>query len=222
MFGRRWPRKAPEHLEELVLRDRAAAQLEVDSHVLRDRRRGLERADVLGRRVDRGGELAHVLEVAQRLDAAGRRARPDRHEEARLLAHLLDALGVVRRGDRALDEGEVVGALLHLARGLEEVRDLDLADDGEELVLAVEERELAAVAGGELEDGETRPRHLTPPACRRTAGSGRSGRRGRPCTRRTGRTGSGRTRPTAHFMFRSIETKTLESGTPRCCSPRAA
>ncbi len=52
MFGRRPFRKALDHLEQLVLVDRAAAQLEVDRHVGRDRRRAVERRDVLGRGVD--------------------------------------------------------------------------------------------------------------------------------------------------------------------------
>ncbi len=42
-----------------------------------------------------------------------------------LRADLLDALGVVRRGDRALDQRDVVGALDGRARGLEEVGDLE-------------------------------------------------------------------------------------------------
>src|SRR5881394_1207774 len=42
------------------------------------------------------------------------------------------------------------GAGQHLARGLQEVRDPHPVGDGQQLVLAVEQRELAAVAGGEL------------------------------------------------------------------------
>ena len=42
------------------------------------------------------------------------------------------------------------------ARRLEEVGDLDLAGEREQLVLAVEQRQLAAVAGRELPDGELR------------------------------------------------------------------
>src|SRR3990172_547357 len=147
-----------QQLEQLVLADRTAAQLVVDARVLRDRRRGGERVDVLGRRVHRRGELAHVGEVPERLDPAGGGAGPDRDQPARLLAHLLDAGGVVGGGDRALDERDVVRAFHHLARSLEEVRDLELARDREQLLLAVEERQLAAVAGGELEDRELRAR----------------------------------------------------------------
>ncbi len=58
--------------------------------------------------------------------------------------------------DRAFDEREVVGALDRPARRLEEVRDLDLAGEREQLVLAVEQRQLAAVARGELPDRELR------------------------------------------------------------------
>jgi hypothetical protein len=45
-----------------------------------------------------------------------------------------------------------------VATGLEEVGDLDLAGEPEQLVFAVEERQLAAVAGCELPDGERRLR----------------------------------------------------------------
>ena len=71
-------------------------------------------------------------------------------------AHLLDPLGVVRGRDRALDEREVVRPLDDAARRLAEVGELDRARDREQLVLEVEQRELAAVAGGELPDGELR------------------------------------------------------------------
>ena len=97
-------------LDELRLRDRAAAQLEVDLHVVGDRRRGLERGDELGARVDERDPLLHVGEVAQRLDPARRRAGADRDQQPRLLADLVDPLGVVRGRDRALDERDVVRA----------------------------------------------------------------------------------------------------------------
>ena len=96
----------------------------------------------------------HVLEVAKRLDATGGGARADRHEELRLLAHLLDALGVVRRGDRAFDQGDVVRALDDGARGLGEIGDLDRAGHGQQFVLAVEQAQLAAVARRELPNGQ--------------------------------------------------------------------
>ncbi len=148
--------KGVEHLEQLPLVDRAAVQLEVDRHVGRDRRRGCKRRDVLRRRVDDPQEIADVGEVAQRLDAAGRGAGADRDQVLRRAPHLPDPLGVVRRRDRALDERQVVGAFDRCARCFEEVRDLDLAGKRKELVLAVEQRELAAVARGELPDCQLR------------------------------------------------------------------
>ena len=67
------------------------------------------------------------------------------------------------------------------ARGLEEVGDLELAGQREQLVLAVEEAELAAVAGGELPHGELRLAHSSRIASQRldVRRSGRPGRRGR-------------------------------------------
>ena len=155
--GRRPCRKAVSDLEQLALVDRAAAQLEVDGDVRGDRRRGRERGDELRRGVDEARELLDVGEVPQRLDAARSRAGTDRDERLRDAAHLLDPLRVVRRRDRALDDGEVVRPFDLGARRLEEGGDLHLAGDRQQLVLAVEQRQLAAVAGGELPDGELRP-----------------------------------------------------------------
>ena len=87
--------------------DGAAAQLGVDRHVVRDRRRGRERLDVLGMRVDRGADRVVVGPVAQRLDAAGRGARADRHEQRRLAPDADDLLDLLRGADRALDEDDV-------------------------------------------------------------------------------------------------------------------
>ena len=123
-----------------------------------------------GRGVDDPRELVHVGEVAQRLDPAGGRAGADRDERLRGAPDLLDPLGVVRRRDRALDEREVVRPVRHRARRLAEVGDVDRAGERQQLVLEVEQRELAAVAGGELPDGELRFAHnsrtsMSPATC---------------------------------------------------------
>ena len=55
-----------DHLEQLVAVDRAAVELEVDVDVGGDRRRGLERRDVLGMGVDGGGVVARGGEVPER------------------------------------------------------------------------------------------------------------------------------------------------------------
>src|SRR5450830_104650 len=143
-------------VHELLLVDRAALQLEIDLDVVGDRRRGLERLDVLGMRVDDVRVLLHVGEVLERLDAAGGRAGADRDQELRLLPDLLDSLDLLGCRDRALDESDVVGARDLRSSGLEEVSDLDAAEQRQQLVLAVEQRELATIAGGELPDGEFR------------------------------------------------------------------
>ena len=46
------------------------------------------------------------------------------------------------------------GPFQHAAGGLREIGDLHRAGDGQQFVLAIQQRELAAVAGGELPDGE--------------------------------------------------------------------
>ncbi len=76
------------------------------------------------------------------------------------------------------------------ARRLEEVGDLDRAGDREQLVLAVEQGELAAVAGGELPDGErglaARGHGSDLPHRERGAARARRGRPARPCRRTSG------------------------------------
>ena len=145
-----------DHLEQLVLVDRAAAQLEVNSDMLGDRRGGGERRDVLGLRVDERDEVVDAGVVAQCLDAACCRACPDRDQAPRNASHLLDPLAVFFGRDRSLHQREVVGTADGRAGGLGEVGDLDLAGQRQKLVLAIEQRELAAIAGGELPDGKLR------------------------------------------------------------------
>ena len=71
-----------------------------------------------------------------------------------LLADLADPLGVVRGRDRAFDQADVVGPGDLLRPGFEEVGDLDGLGHGQQLVLRIQQRELAAVARGKLEDGQ--------------------------------------------------------------------
>ena len=70
------------------------------------------------------------------------------------LPHLADALGIVRGGDRSLDQREIVGPVRDGARRFGEIGDLDRAGERQQLVLAIEQRKLAAVAGGEFPDRE--------------------------------------------------------------------
>ena len=193
-FGRRSVEERADHLEQLVLVDRAAAQLEIDPDVRRDRGRGRERVDVFGSRVDDGRQLGHVPEVAQRLDAAGGGAGADRHQPARLAPDLLDPLGVVGRRDRALDQRQIVGPPDLGAGRFHEIGDLDRAREGQQLVLAVEQAELAAIAGGELPDRELRPPrcHLRSPWRSEAGRCDRNETPAHPCRRRSAPAGSDR------------------------------
>src|ERR1019366_7880583 len=174
----------PDHLEELALVDGTAAKLELDRHVLGDRSRRREGVDVLGLRVDDGTELRDVSEVAESLDPTGGGARADGHEHLRDAAHLADALGVCGGRDRSFDDRQIVGAFEPLARGLDEVRDADGPCKRQQLVLAVEERELATVARRELPYSELRlAAHVRSPSCRRGERCDPNGARDRPCTR---------------------------------------
>jgi hypothetical protein len=146
-----------EELNELAGIDRAAAQLRVHGHVLRDGRGAGQRCDPLGVRVDAQPERVVVAPVAERLDPARRRAGTDGDEEACPAAELDDPLQVGRLRDGAFHEQDVIGSRRASGRGLRKVHDVEMLDDGEQLVLEVEERELAAVARGELDDPDARP-----------------------------------------------------------------
>ena len=63
---------------------------------------------------------------------------------------------VVRRGDRAFDQTHVIGSGDLLRAGFQEVGDLHRFGDRQQLVFAIKQRELAAVARGEFEDGQFR------------------------------------------------------------------
>ena len=199
-----------DHLEQLVAVDRAALELEVDVDVGRDRRRGLERRDVLGRGVDDRHEVLDVGEVAQRLDAARGRAGADRHQPPRLARRTswIRSASCGRR-DRALDQREVVGAVDRRRAsppGSRRSRSRPASADSSSSKSS--RRELAAVAGGELPDRELRARaarsQLPHPEERRR--SGRPGRPARPCRRSGGPSWQCPQWPTAHFMLRSSET----------------
>ena len=114
-----------------------------------------------------------VEPVADRLDASRGRARTDRDEACVVRAQADDLLGLLRRADRALDEQHVERAGRAARRRLGELDDVEALGDREQLVLEVEEGQLAAVARGELDDADPRP------VGRRARGSRRGGPDGR-------------------------------------------
>ena len=79
-------------------------QLEIDAHMIGNRCRGRKRFDIIRPRINDAGIFRHIREIPQRLNAARRGARADRHQMSRHFAHALDSFGVVRRGDRALHQ----------------------------------------------------------------------------------------------------------------------
>ena len=164
-----------DELDELRRVDGAAAKLEVDVHVVGDRRARGERVDEPGRCVDRRQKVVDAAPVAQGLDAAGRRAGAEGDEDAALGTDLVDTLDILGGGDRALDEAEVVRPGHRAGAGLEEVVDLHVLGQFEEPVRGVEQLQLAAVARGELEDRD--PRFPAGDVGRRVRGRHRSGRR---------------------------------------------
>ena len=202
--------KRGNHLEELRLVDRAALQFEIDRNVGRNRRRCRERADVFGRGINGGDELVHVGEIAQSLNAAVRGAGADGDQVLRLPPYLANALGIVLGGDRALDQRQIVGAILHGARRFQEIGDLDRAGEAR----AARPRNQAARAGSRRRRRISRPQgeaRLIGRPCQisRTAKMSaiRSNRITGPSLQmKVGPNWQWPQRPMAHFMLRSIET----------------
>jgi hypothetical protein len=118
-----------------------------------------QRGDVLGPGIDHRRELGDVGEVPQCLHAARGGTGADRHQNPRLVAHSPDPFHIGRGGDGPFDQRDVVRPGNHCGRCLNEVRDLHAVGHREQLILAVEQRELAPVTGGELPYGKGRAHH---------------------------------------------------------------
>ena len=148
--------KCADDLKELRLVDRAAVQLKIHRHVAGNRGRGRQRLDIGGHGVHGGDEFAYVRKVAQRLNAASRRTCADGDQVLGLPANFTDALRVAHRGDGSFHQRQVEGTVFDRARGFGELGDLHRVGERQKLILAVEQRELTAVARGELPDREPR------------------------------------------------------------------
>src|SRR6185369_14017362 len=167
------------------------------------------------------------------------RARPDRHEAVRDGPQAADLLGLVRSADRALDEEHVERPGRPPRCRLGELDEVDPLSDREQLVLEVEQGQLAAVARGELHDpdpgstGGRRPRTSTT-GCDRRAGvhqsPSRPNAKPRSSTENTGpsrHTKNGPSWqcpqvPTPHAMFRSSVSHVAAGSTPSLASVAAA
>src|SRR5208337_2543291 len=183
---------------ELPFVDGAAAQLKIDEDVVVDRGGFAERCNVFRLGVHHRNEIGDVLEIPQGLDAAGGGARADGDQELGRAANRVNALFVVRRSDGAFHKRNIVRAFDDGAGSFGEIGDFDGADNGKEFVLAVQQAQLATVAGSELPNGNfgfARGSHLRPPTCQKLRQSGQSGKRVNPCRRSRGRIGSGRNSP---------------------------
>ena len=139
-----------QHLQELPAVDRTSVELEVHRYVLRDRGRAPEGGDVLGVGVDGRAVLTLGGEIDQALDSPCGGAGADGNQAARGSSHLEDALGGFGRGDRTLDQRHVVRPGLRRSRHLAEVDNPNSFRQGEQLVLTIEQAQLAPIARGEL------------------------------------------------------------------------
>src|SRR5262249_14472443 len=143
----------------------------------------------------------------------------DRDEQPRPRADLLDPRDVVGRRHRSFDERDVVRPLDLGTRRLREVGDLDRICDREQLALAVEQRQLAAVAGREFPDGEGRL-HSSRTSISRSISSKRKTGPSRQIS--VGPSWQWPQWPRPQRMLRSIETYIDSFGIPRSNSARAA
>ncbi len=143
-----------DHFQELVFVDGAAAQFEVDRYVFGNRGGSREGIDDLGLGIDAAGQFAEVSAVAQGLNAAGGGTGAHGHQGLGDPADFLNASGVMGCGDGAFHQRNLIAALGHVARGFREIGDLHQSGDGQQIILTIQQAKLAAVAGGELPDGQ--------------------------------------------------------------------
>ena len=139
-------------LDELVFIDWAAAELEIDLDVLCDGARVGQRLDHFRRSVDSFFELLMVCEISQSLHTSGRSARSDGDEFFALRAEFYNTMKVFRGADGTFDDRKVIGARSQVAGGFSKVSKLDTIGQCQELFFAVQEGQLAAIAGGEFHD----------------------------------------------------------------------
>jgi hypothetical protein len=128
-----------QNLQQLLLVYRAAAKLEVYLHVLSNGSRAVQCADVFRRCVNYRQVLLHVLEVSQGLNASGGGAGSNCDQESGLATHSLDAFRVLRSGNRAFNQGKVIGAPYSGPGCLREIGDVDLPSYSQQFILAVQQ-----------------------------------------------------------------------------------
>src|ERR1700674_1113786 len=107
--------ESTDYFDELLLVDRTTAQFEVNANMIRDGRGLVQCLDILRVRVDNGDELLHVLEVSQRLNDSGGGERSNSDKKFRRASYLVNALGVMWRGDGTFDQRQVIGTTHHRA-----------------------------------------------------------------------------------------------------------
>lgn len=142
--------------DELPFIDGATAEFKVDLDMGCDRSGVGEGFDHRWGCVDRAFEFFVVREVAEGLDTTCGCASSDRDQFFALGAKLGNAVFVFFGRDRAFDDRQVVGAGLEVAGGFGEVSEVDPICDGEKFVFAIEQSQLAAIAGGEFDDCDRR------------------------------------------------------------------
>src|SRR5690349_18095554 len=181
-----------------------------------DRGGGRERRDPLGAGVDAGTPRRLVGRVAQRLDAAGGRAGPDGDERPCSGAERHDLGGLLLGAHGALDEEDVVGAVRAGRPRLGELDDVEAAEDREQLVLEVQEGQLASVAGRELHHPDARPGggvHHRPSRPKRSPSS-ETAKTGPSRQMKKGPIWQWPHRPMPHSMWRSSETNVRSGWMP--------
>ena len=97
-----------------------------------------------------------IGEISQSLNTSGGGTSTDGDEFFALGSQFRDAMFVLVGADGAFDDCQIVGAWLQVAGGFCKVSKRDLIRDAQEFIFAVQEGQLAAVAGGEFHDRDGR------------------------------------------------------------------
>jgi hypothetical protein len=140
-----------EDLDQLIFVDRASSQFEVDRYMVSDRSRCGQGLDVLGMRVNSSQKILVIGEIAEGLDPSRSRACPDGYQVPARCAQLLQPFDIVLCRNGSLDQCDVVRTGFEVAGCFRKMRDMDRVSDGQQLVFGVQQRQLATIAGCELD-----------------------------------------------------------------------
>src|SRR3569832_886009 len=193
-----------------------------------NRRRALQAGDRLGMAVDLRHPFRALGLVAQTLDAARGGTGTNGDQQTAMGTEVLDAFEIFRRRHAALDARHIHTGIRIERPRFGKVHQIDPFGERQQRLAEIEERQLAAVAGTELEHGHARLARVSGlqahqnPLCASRALTSLQLNTGPSRQTNAPPNWQWPQRPTAHCMLRSMLSYRRDSGRPRASRASAA